>query len=1363
MLIMAAHELLAKTTANNTSIFCGVVFWYAILLAGIIKCIQIMRRPTTSTTCVLSLAFFLGGWLVATAIGQLLKTSTPADPPMTGGVMVALWLAAVGLLVAAPVLAIVGLIQYGRGEVAYSQGRWQAATALLLSLGTIALVWQVVVARTQLAKARTPAPVAANRQTDYTFEKYNFRLHVPGESWAQIDLAAVTPATTVAFARSKPHTLFTVIAETIGTQHDLTAEMLANVAQAHLKSAGADVQMGRQRPKTVAGVEGLTYTCTATVAGQRLSYSNWIGLHNGYAWQLITYGPEANTLDVREAADAFAQGFRLIDADRVAVVAGAAAENVDAPQYGYRLRMGDSGWMKWDSIDEDYPEAHAGALYGTSVAMGVVPLRLDGLAPTDAELATALLKTLDMEYPKDVSGGAPYSLGAANGYVFDATRSLESVTYTYQLHVLRNGDFAYLLAAWAAHGSKTGMEKAVELVRKVEFLDSADTARDLTEKERALQALLFANLAMVAHDADHIERAIDYAKRAFAYDDDNGVYLNDVVDLYDILENYQVALEFLDAHIERFPASHETHANRAYQLGQLDRHKEAAEIYGRIFAAGFSSDVYFDDYLSQLVTLEQYDQAHAAIDAALARHPTRDLRLWKARVCSEQEQYKEAIDILRELLDTGIFDAEVAYQLADSYWGAGQYDDGIKVCQQLIDNSGETAGIHALKGCCELGLKRYADAKRSFENATRLDPTDDDSRQLLMHASGMLGQGDNSSVRKPIDPVQIPTAINNQMQVAPTADEATIDEHDETCVLNYVIGVEFDDSEVCKQTKYSTIAIRTRRGINDFSTLDFRFDPLCEEIYVNWLTVRDANGEVIGTGDIDTYYVTDSTSDETASRDKVLHVPVPGLAVGHVLDVAVTTRDTSAPDRWPYEVHAFTHVYPTRYHAFFARGDIQHLSCQASGDLRFDSAPDALCWSLAGHPAYRYESLQPRYDRWLPTVAFADSRLSWEDEAREYLGKLADHPTPDEETRSLAARLTSNLTDQEDILAALTRHVQSEYTYKAIAFGRRASIPNTAESTIRNRYGDCKDHSLLLRQLLQSVDLHANLALVNSSGVVHPDLPSLDQFDHMIVHLGGPGGDRFFDCTNKSADVMAAQDYALADQHILVLDPDAPHLVKTATYAGPDTISVERTVELVDGTHASVDETLTVTGVYAQRMRAFLDAFDEARHREVLQQLMASRGAPRIQDLELIDRQSLDKPIGLHMKYTVRDVMHEAHDELIGRLPTMWESHYMEADVVDARQSPFEIDVPTRLESKTRFVLPDNTEAANLATLARQSESRFAKWSVDASQSSGTLVLQCSADEATGSFPAEDYAEYYQAIQDLLNALSPRVVLSQQD
>jgi hypothetical protein len=178
----------------------------------------------------------------------------------------------------------------------------------------------------------------------------------------------------------------------------------------------------------------------------------------------------------------------------------------------------------------------------------------------------------------------------------------------------------------------------------------------------------------------------------------------------------------------------------------------------------------------------------------------------------------------------------------------------------------------------------------------------------------------------------------------------------------------------------------------------------------------------------------------------------------------------------------------------------------------------------------------------------------------------------------------------------LARYVQTNYTYKALEFGRRARLPHTTAEILRNQYGDCKDHALLLQQLLEASGIPARLALVRTQGKVCKELPSLDQFDHMVVFLPAFRNGFFIDCTDKGSDLGQAVPLGLAGKEALILDAVNPRFVTIPDYPeGSSLLQVRREVRITNGTDVAVHEVLRLKGYNGSTLRAYFKQLHPAK------------------------------------------------------------------------------------------------------------------------------------------------------------------------
>ena len=94
--------------------------------------------------------------------------------------------------------------------------------------------------------------------------------------------------------------------------------------------------------------------------------------------------------------------------------------------------------------------------------------------------------------------------------------------------------------------------------------------------------------------------------------------------------------------------------------------------------------------------------------------------------------------------------------------------------------------------------------------------------------------------------------------------------------------------------------------------------------------------------------------------------------------------------------------------------------------------------------------------------------------------------------------------------------VAQNIRYLGIYVGAGGYVPHDAQSILDNRYGDCKDHVVILEALLAAVGIDSSPALINSSAAyLLPQLPTPGIFDHVITYV--PSLKVFLDSTSRFA------------------------------------------------------------------------------------------------------------------------------------------------------------------------------------------------------------------------------------------------------
>jgi len=105
--------------------------------------------------------------------------------------------------------------------------------------------------------------------------------------------------------------------------------------------------------------------------------------------------------------------------------------------------------------------------------------------------------------------------------------------------------------------------------------------------------------------------------------------------------------------------------------------------------------------------------------------------------------------------------------------------------------------------------------------------------------------------------------------------------------------------------------------------------------------------------------------------------------------------------------------------------------------------------------------------------------------------------------------------DKAAYFRAATRTVQDEVRYMGIEIGEYSHRANRPEKVYAQRYGDCKDKSLLLVSILRADGIDANMVLVNTDMEDKTDqyIPTAKAFDHAVVTANANGKQVWVDAT----------------------------------------------------------------------------------------------------------------------------------------------------------------------------------------------------------------------------------------------------------
>lgn len=1174
--------------------------------------------------------------------------------------------------------------------------------------------------------------------------EYNFRVGPASPAWHRLDPARVNPQARAAFYRSDPEIVFAVMPETLAGPVDRSMDVIVETVRSSLARQSDAIEVVSVRERTIDGITGPEMTLRIANRGSSFRSILWTGFHGHWGYQLSAYGRDdaVSETDLSRHYEEMIASFQLLEHEEPA----APGVSFDSERFGYSVDLRDSGWRSWEDHAADQPNAEFAALHDAGGVLLVLPVSLLGSDPGERRTLAALAALVHLEWP---ASPRRLTLGALGGIEADFTRSTPSGTYRGRARLLKGPDVAYAIVALANEELGEQGTPLLQAVEAVSFSPAGPKRLDaekLSPAERRRHANAFNQLGLASHEAGSRGEALRFLEIAHRLAPEDLVIVQNLGFVQIEAGRYADTLKMLEGDSVRFRDNVELLAYRALARSQSGDRAGALRDFEAAFELGLEDEDYLATFAGLLWEAGERDRAYALLDDAIGAHGSVVLRTTRALLHRQAGDYDAAVEDLTRIESQGGADASVLMELIYAYHESGRHAEAIAACDRYAETFGRSADLLVQKARSQAALGLYREAMSSLDQALELEPGSALATEFKSLLAATLGEGDLSVLREPLEAVPFPA----QLAEAAELDAQQLAERG-AGYLYRIEAVRFAPGSERRRTSYLRGTVSNAQGAETLSTLRFEFDPLWESIWVNDLVVRDASGAVVARKEDAELYVVDDTSEsEIVSSSKMLHLAIPGLRAGARFDVVVTRRNLQPPERFDLLDHHFSTGVPVAVSALYLSGDLEHLAEWSSPGVSRKRLADGLAWIVRHPPPAQWEPMQERTLSYLPRLLLGDDRTSWEELGREYAQELASFLEPNEQLR---AKLPPSLTasaERRERAARAARYVQENLTYKGLLFGVRARIPNPPTEILGNRFGDCKDHSVLLWQLLSLAGLEPRLALVSTSQTVEPSVPSLAQFDHMIVYCEQCGESGFLDTTDKDLDPSSIVPRGLAGSYALLLDPRKPHLVRIPAYSPKHhTVQIDRRVAISQGGGVTVVENARLEGIWGASFRRALRSIERSQWKETIQ--LEIFDGQRGSVLKRVDARNVDDPeapLELGLEYEMRGVFSDAGSRLIGRIPAVLESFYLQATPLDARTSPFEIAFPLRLESTARLELPAGFASGRPAPASKSEPgARYLEFEGVVESKPDAVIVRFGATRRPGLYPASEYPGYYREAQ----------------
>ena len=317
------------------------------------------------------------------------------------------------------------------------------------------------------------------------------------------------------------------------------------------------------------------------------------------------------------------------------------------------------------------------------------------------------------------------------------------------------------------------------------------------------------------------------------------------------------------------------------------------------------------------------------------------------------------------------------------------------------------------------------------------------------------------------------------------------------------------------------------------------------------------------------------------------------------------------------------------------------------------------------------------------------SLKSWNQLARWYytLIREQDHITP--EIQKKTEQLLFRAKDRREKIRRLYEYVAENIRYIGIELGIWAIKPHPAEIVFKERYGDCKDKSILLSTMLKAAGIRAYPALISSSdsSKVIREVPSLSYFNHMILVAEAPE----LIWLDPTVETAAFGYLPTSDQNrwaYIIVDEEKSYLARSPVLPAEKNVKrVKTEIEVKPDLSISVKEELLLIGSFNTEWRAKLKQIDTESHGEHLREFVEMDTRAKMGKFRIADLKNMDEQLHITINYDCDDYLTPVGAAYLMKLP-MAEHPYAALLSEETRNYPVAIGKNFTLEHEIHVKIP---------------------------------------------------------------------------
>ena len=524
-------------------------------------------------------------------------------------------------------------------------------------------------------------------------------------------------------------------------------------------------------------------------------------------------------------------------------------------------------------------------------------------------------------------------------------------------------------------------------------------------------------------------------------------------------------------------------------------------------------------------------------------------------------------------------------------------------------------------------------------------------------------------------------------------------------IIRSEVNFKIDDDKNVTETRTITARLDTQNGVSGFSQIPLGYNPEFDTVTILEAYTTKSNGTRI---DVDKSKILETQSQGSVdnvmfNNNKVKNIIFPSTSIGDTITLSYKVKrkplfqgqisiSEAQRDGIPVENASVTIDAPSNL-------DIKVDSATYQGGTKQNVSGRSIWqWTLKNYTPNVPEAQTAILVQNVPAI-FATTFADYKQAGNTYFNNNQSKAVVTNDIKTLANDITKDIAkdDKSAQAKALYNWVSSNIRYVAVYFGDGNVVPHDANEVLNNRYGDCKDHVVLLDALLQAKGIQSVPVLINLTNTYNtPKVASMPGvFNHVITYI--PELDVFVDST---IGVAKFGDLAMSEMGKPALMTNSGKIV-TIPLTPSSTSTDIANIELQPSGMATGTTKATQTGAFDILSRLYATGIPQGMTAQAAKSFLQSSNQVGTGNIQLTDPYNLSSNFSTETSYTLNRVFDHNHSSRfilplgITGFSSMSSTMFDNLTAIPSRKEPFV--VPNgKFKSTWSYKLPQNMKVTKL-------------------------------------------------------------------